>query len=189
MVWFPFTLKRNGISNEIPHIQHPKILNQIGEQRPQNKIRPDHWVPFLAVTGFKNADTVAELQATIAPPTKYFGPKLRLPLPNSNHFTGWKIPEQVKDRTMALCRALESSALVRKEIYGDRAELASDDELRTMLPASQLAMWWERDEFRYIIDDENLLWPDFVVHHKLQLSRGRYPVWPADSNVTETVFK
>ncbi|KAL2913819.1 DNA replication factor C complex subunit Rfc1 [Polyrhizophydium stewartii] len=213
-------LLRNHITRRVlvsPSLRlDSRILNQIGEHRPQNKIRPDHWVPFLAVTGFKSDETVQKLQDAIAPPRPYFEPKLRLPLKGSHVFTGWSVPEAVKESTVGLCRELEASAAVLSEIYGAEAVAraieetkgetpagqialsdvaaeqvvspAAAERLRTLAPAHTLTMWWERDEFRYLVDDAGLLWPEFVAHEKLRLHRGRYPIWPKRSGITESVF-
>ncbi|KAI8929387.1 hypothetical protein BC831DRAFT_444239 [Entophlyctis helioformis] len=179
------------------------LLNQIGEHRPQNKVRPDHWVPFLAVTGFKRPETVASLQAAIAPPHKFFGPKTRWPLPEANRNDGWKIPDMVKERTIALCRALETSDAVRADVHGSSASQQAQDGLAAAATAdtnaaaadaaaldapTALTMWWERDEFRYLVDEADIFWPEFVAHEKMTLARGRYPVWPEGSGVNEVVY-
>ncbi|KAJ1328373.1 hypothetical protein BSLG_010105 [Batrachochytrium salamandrivorans] len=181
-----------------------KILAQIGEQRPQNKIRPDHWVPFLVVTGFKDARTVEGLQNAIAPPLAYYGPKERLPLSiKGSPFPGWSIPEKVTERTLSLCSELCRDRRVHNEVYGTGAvnrtlakrvdsTLTSKSldisEMGDLEPILSYTMWWERDEFRCIADTTNNGWPSFVEHKKLKLQRGRFPIWPKGSNVVDSVW-
>lgn len=150
-----------------------QILNQIGEHRAQLKIRHDHWVPFLVVSGIRhdqgqetNPDIkrslVEQLISKIAKPQKLKG-YYRLPLKRTDHksiFPGWKIPEEITTTTTALCTELSKPTFLSK--LGDR----------------KLEFHWERDEYRFLVEQADLYWPEFVEHKKLKLLRNRYPVVP-----------
>ncbi|KAJ3054749.1 hypothetical protein HK097_000920 [Rhizophlyctis rosea] len=108
----------------------PSLLNQIFEHRPQNHIRPDHWVPYAVLTGIKKPRTVLSIQSEVLGPrvrpdgkTGAYSKSLsKLPLSRSGKKepfeAEWTVPEMVKDRTVALCRALNENAEVRKEVDG-----------------------------------------------------------------------
>ncbi|EGF80745.1 hypothetical protein BATDEDRAFT_88411 [Batrachochytrium dendrobatidis JAM81] len=202
-------LLRNVLTSKVlvsPSIKlDSKILAQIGEQRPQNKIRPDHWVPFLAVTGFKSAETVEALQTAIAPPLSYFGPKVQHPRPGQGKpLQGWKIPEQVIQRTFSLYTELLNNRKVHDEIFGahnvsDVIAKRSDveaksraglqvSEMEFLEPMFSYTMWWERDEFRRIIETSTDGWPIFIEHKRLMLLRGRFPKFPESENIIESAF-
>jgi hypothetical protein len=150
-----------------------QILNQIGEHRAQLKIRHDHWVPFLVVSGLRcnqvqedktdiKQSLAEEIISKIVKPQKLKG-YYRLPLKRTDPktiFPGWKIPEDVTTKTTALCTELSKPAFLPK--LGDR----------------KLQFHWERDEYRFLIEQSDLFWPQFVEHKKLKLLRNRYPVVP-----------
>ncbi|KAJ3126791.1 hypothetical protein HK100_010081 [Physocladia obscura] len=74
----------------------------------------------------------------------------------------WRIPDAVRQRTLALCGALSTSSSASTEAA----------------PTAQILIHWERDEFRRIVDDAAKAWPDSVSHKQLQLVRNRYPIVP-----------
>jgi hypothetical protein len=147
-------------------------LNQIGEQRPQLKIRHDHWVPYCILTGLKNrtvADDIIQKCVTIhKQPMGYY----RLPLKNTENqntqFPGWTISESIKSTTNALCNAIQ------------------EDSIKSLLENEKISLYWERDEFRFLIEKDKQDWPEFIVHEKLQLLRNRYPVVPGFDNKTRS---
>ena len=42
----------------------------------------------------------------------------------------------------------------------------------------ELTMYWERDEYQFLIESLSLSWPSFIKHEKLVLKRNRYPLVP-----------
>ena len=138
-------------------------MNQIGEHRPQLKIRHDHWVPFCVLTGLPTrslADEIISKCVTIhKQPLGYY----RLPLSTVNGaFPGWKISEEIKTCTRALKSALEEQ------------------------PELKVTLHWERLEFQEIVKETNDAWPESVKHEKLELLRNRYPIVEGFDNKTRT---
>ncbi|KAI8911504.1 hypothetical protein EDD86DRAFT_245786 [Gorgonomyces haynaldii] len=155
-------LFRNMITHKV--LVSPKfymadtILNQIGEHRSTLKLRRDHWVPFAVLTGLKTMQESEAITKGITSTYRFPGPFYRLPLkPNPQdefpQFPGWKTPEQVQQKIEKLCQFL--------------TEYKSED---------RLTLHWERDEYRYCND--NLVWPEYISHQKLDLVRNRFPKVP-----------
>jgi hypothetical protein len=96
--------------------------------------------------------------------------RCRLPIPKSENeiFEGWKVPEEVKTKTIALCTALNSEYFAEAINKLDR----------------KVTLHWERDEFRFLVDNADISWPEFVEHKKLKLLKNRYPVVPGFDNKT-----
>ena len=86
--------------------------------------------------------------------------------------TRWRVPIPVKDKIIALCKELREAPMVQEDLG----------------TGNRLTLWWEREEYRYVVDEQDLLWPEFVKHDKLVLRRGRYPVWPEQSGVTDSAY-
>ncbi|KAJ3202700.1 hypothetical protein HDU67_000333 [Dinochytrium kinnereticum] len=188
------------------------LLNQIGEHRPSLKIRQDHWVPFTVLTGLpKNGHLATHLLNTLTT-IRHIGPlpKYRLPLPPSpppalkarieenyrprlskgqfghapldraETWVGWRVPDMVREKSLAICRVLNSDVVLK----GLKEEVVDGNPMRL------LTLWWEREEYRFLVDAERrrlaeegrevgkLEWPEYVSHRKLALVRNRYPLVP-----------
>ncbi|KAI9193318.1 uncharacterized protein BJ171DRAFT_528891 [Polychytrium aggregatum] len=178
---------RNMITSKVlvsPKFQlEPTLLRQIGEHRPSAKIRADHWVPFAVLTGLR-AHTSAEFLADrIVADSLFKNPlsKPTLPLRGSEQYQPWTIPEAVRQRTIELCKLLNSEEFQSQENLSDA--LTETDESAQEFPRS-LELHWERDEYQHVVSDADveqdqdqvLMWPMFVDHRKLKLLRNRYPV-------------
>ncbi|KAI8914027.1 hypothetical protein DFJ77DRAFT_440907 [Powellomyces hirtus] len=175
------------------------ILNQIGEHRPEVKIRGDHWVPFAVLTGIQSPEALAAIQKRVVK-TVYDQPlgQYRLPLPQvkRNPFEPrppraedpfalkpqkkgptprrdplrtWEVPKEVSEKMRDLCRAL----IVSREVAEEVEQSAAKGE-------QQYTLWFERDQYRHMVEenDDGLVWPDFVEYKKLALLRNRYPLVP-----------
>ncbi|KAJ3247664.1 hypothetical protein HDU78_003470 [Chytriomyces hyalinus] len=156
------------------------LLKQIGGHRSSLTIRRDHFVPFAVVSGIASADNHAQLATQVPHPYTNVLPKSLSKLPLSpltveqraprkklpkgvfglrkpeaaDEWVKWQIPADVKERTWALCDALN-------EIEGEN-----------------VTVFWERDEYRRVVDEANLVWPEYVTHKALDLFRNRYPIVP-----------
>lgn len=132
----------------------PKLLRQIRMDRPQLKIRPDHWTPFAILTGFKDLTSSTRLTTKTvhldSTPGYGYSGKVRYPLPTQHEVT-WKIPDDIKSATIRLCKALSSASYVKKEVEG-------------VEDAFPLAIHWERDDYKEVVEEEGLSWPDFIQH-------------------------
>ncbi len=80
-------------------------------------------------------------------------PYYRLPLPvrQEASYRKWQVPLQVREKTISLCKALDNQ---------------------------KVTIYWERMEYKYLVEDDGLLWPETVTHKQLILKRNRYPVVP-----------
>jgi hypothetical protein len=121
------------------------------------------------LTGLKErslADEIIEKCVTIyKQPLGYY----RLPLPKPDGvFPGWKIPEQVKTTTGALCDALQDESIMER------------------IQESGIKLFWEREEFRFVVEEQGKQWPAYLDHQKLTLLRNRYPVVPGFDNKTRS---
>ncbi|KAJ1560991.1 hypothetical protein HK405_005262 [Cladochytrium tenue] len=103
---------------------------------------------------------------------------------------GWKVPEALRTRTLALCLALMRAGPPRPSVTGTKCKTAAPAVAAPEAP--QYTVWWERDEFRRLpegqavavrSDDdpfetvrEELFWPEWVAHRPLPLRRGRAPI-------------
>ena len=112
-----------------------------------NRVRADHWVPFCVVTNLPSIQASLSLAQYLAQ-NRMLQPKFRGPAALV-HKT-WSIPKSITDLSGRLAAALEQS------------EYKND----------QVKLLWERDDYR----PENVLFPEWVVHDKLQLKRGRFPI-------------
>ncbi|KAI8849273.1 hypothetical protein BC829DRAFT_443094 [Chytridium lagenaria] len=128
------------------------LLNQIGEHRPSLRIRQDHWVPFTVLTGLP--PTLPSLLQEKLTTLRHIG---ALPLSSRPYlpkgvfgkpridpaelWVGWSVPEMVKSKTLMLCEVLGSDEVVEvlKEEKGGMG---------------LLTLWWEREEFRYLVERE-----------------------------------
>ncbi|KAI8893169.1 hypothetical protein BC833DRAFT_609341 [Globomyces pollinis-pini] len=158
---------RNMITNKVlvsPRFRmENSILNQTGEHRNQLKIRPDHYVPFCVITGLnpRIVDPLIKKCTTVfkQPISKKL---FKFPVQHKSswhsQFSGWKIPDEVKVKTIALCKFLNKKS-------------AEVDDL-------DIQLHWERDEYQFIPDEEKLVWPTYIQHQKLILQRNRYPDVP-----------
>jgi hypothetical protein len=199
------------------------MLKQIRENRSSLKLRPDHWVPFSVLTGIPDNSAQKTLFDLTAPKPLIHGPlpKYRLPLrpdaaspllaekrtrlkgernfrplDKSLLWQPWTIPQDVKQKTVMLCRALNETDVQELlhskslESTSSKSTLSSSTPQQTANPSSHiqtesplsLTMYWERDEYRYVIEErslldegEKLVWPSFVQHARLELFRNRYP--------------
>ncbi|KAJ1562534.1 hypothetical protein HK405_010973 [Cladochytrium tenue] len=95
---------------------------------------------------------------------------------------GWKVPEALRTRTLALCLALMRAGPPRPSVTGTKSKTE----------APQYTVWWERNEFCRLpesqavavrsYDDpfetvrEELFWPEWVAHRPLPLRRGHAPI-------------
>ncbi|KAI8837942.1 hypothetical protein BJ741DRAFT_602362 [Chytriomyces cf. hyalinus JEL632] len=177
-------LFRHMITNKVlvsPKFQlETPLLKQIGGHRSSLTIRRDHFVPFAVVSGIASADNHAQLATQVPHPYTNVLPKSLSKLPLSpltveqraprkklpkgvfglrkpeaaDEWVKWQIPADVKERTWALCDALN-------EIEGEN-----------------VTVFWERDEYRRVVDEANLVWPEYVTHKALDLFRNRYPIVP-----------
>ncbi|KAJ3081053.1 hypothetical protein HK102_002613 [Quaeritorhiza haematococci] len=171
------------------------ILSQIREHRPELKIRPDHWTPFAVLTDLRKHQTAEMIQKRIldltAPYAGMKGPagRYRLPLPGHDSTQGWRIPEEVRSKTIALCKVLNSPEFTALEgTKKEEAAAVEKPESTTDAPADLVEeeefldhtyrIWWERDEYRHVVDEQQLLWPDVVAHERLRLLRNRFPLVP-----------
>lgn len=147
------------------------ILNQIGEHRNQLKIRHDHWVPFCIVSGLTDSSLVKDIIAKCVSINRGPLPYYRLPLrpDKTTQFPGWVIPEQLKQKTWSLCDTLESEFFAQRFNQGN-----------------ELTLYWERDEYRFLVEEVQRTWPEFVRHESLKLLRNRYPVVPGFDNKTRS---
>ena len=107
-----FYLFRNLISNRVICSPQFRInethLWQIGSARNQLKLRPDHWTPFLILTGLTMRQQKIFINNLTLTKQKT-GPKseTRLPLQRgSNQFPGWSISDDIKKAVKTVSETL-----------------------------------------------------------------------------------
>lgn len=180
----------------------PRHLRQIGEHRPQLAIRPDHWLPFAVVTGLKHQEA-HWLASHMIKLYKHPLGKTTLPIPMATQFPGWAIPEAVTEKTTLLCTLLLSKKWMHAK-SAIKASMAQTSDSQTENSISQkenttpdadniplpplsknkICIHWERDEYRRIPSDVNLMWPPSISHQPLKLIRNRFPVVPGFNTKT-----
>ncbi|KXS17534.1 hypothetical protein M427DRAFT_121932 [Gonapodya prolifera JEL478] len=206
-------LFRNVLTSKVllstNYILKPHLYKQIGEHWPSHSIRPDHWVPFVVLTGIPSLDLAKHLQELVlsrkpAPPlpiASYRYPIYKVPsrmLLESEGKTAtegeeqpilsirpYAVPDDIRDRVSHLCEVLNE--------HGEGLKKANDKALARMTGATKNArvetnqsttvagayppsLYWERDEFRTVVAERQLFWPDWMSHYKLLLKRGRFPI-------------
>lgn len=101
--------------------------------------------------------------------------KVNLPLKPAtpgDQFPGWCIPTQVKETTIKLCKALG------KQKHSIQTPPNSEGVMTAIEEENQLTIHWERDEYRHLVNEENLEWPLSLNHAKLILLKNRFPIVP-----------
>ena len=127
-------------------------LSQIGEHRYGRVLRRDHWVPFLVLSGLRS-ESIDKIHDSITTQIPNPQGKYRLPMPQTQTIQ-WTIPEDVKSKTILVCQTLQDH------------------------PHEQMTCHWERDEYRQVPEEQDLSWPAFVQHDKLQILSNQIPVVP-----------
>jgi hypothetical protein len=144
-------------------------------------------VPFVIVSGLeksKNSNQLSDYLLRQTVPLVHKNPlgKERLPVlspsPRSTtHFWKWKIPEDVNEKTVLLCKALNSEKWNNLFLKNEDAEKDSEpSSLMDSIP--ELTLFWEREDYKDVVIEKELMWPDYVQHEKLKLLRGRFPQVP-----------
>jgi hypothetical protein len=67
------------------------------------------------------------------------------------------------------------------DVAGEQAKNESTDGLLP-LDTATLCIHWERDEFRRLVEQQDLSWPSAISHKKLRLIKCRYPIVPEFNN-------
>ncbi|TPX69078.1 hypothetical protein SpCBS45565_g02740 [Spizellomyces sp. 'palustris'] len=123
-----------------------------------------------------------------------FAQKAQKPVQRVDPLAPWTVPEDVKAKVIDLCKTLTLNPAVKAEvesslsapiigeaIAGEEASAEHGDSMVTSdYELGQYTIWWERDQYRYLVEEsaEGLVWPEFVEHRKLKLIRNRYPAVP-----------
>ncbi|KAJ3129077.1 hypothetical protein HK098_002669 [Nowakowskiella sp. JEL0407] len=172
------------------------LLAQIGEHRPQNKIRRDHWTPFLVFTGMRREDRQMQVinDVIIPRPPKCTrahpngGPEVdHLPESRKQKKSSerlpnwvWSPPEGTTQLTSRLCQLIvtaKDTPVSRTEQEVGKGARALGIEIQRHFKLKPLySVWYERPEY---FDEEE--WKDVgmvVERKKLKLIKGRYPVVP-----------
>ena len=135
------------------------LLKQLGHVNPQTKIRHDHYVPFLILNGLERG----QVDGLIKSITK----KSQLvPVQKVDKFAGWSVPEQVKSKIKLLCKRLQTMG-------GPQVDAETGN-----MEKQPIKLYWERDEYQFVVEESDLQWPHLVEHLKLELVRNRYPNVP-----------
>lgn len=107
------------------------------------------------------------------------------PSPRSTtHFWKWKIPQDVKEKSVLLCEALNSEKWDQLFLKNGEQENDTTAKSESSLTSSltddvpELTLFWEREEYKDVVIEKELMWPDYVQHEKLKLRRGRFPEVP-----------
>ncbi|OZJ03711.1 hypothetical protein BZG36_03299 [Bifiguratus adelaidae] len=141
---------RQGMKNKV-------LQQQSIKQRPP-RLRKDHWVPMLAISGFDKAETAQALHDSI--------------LTRSQQKQNSKINATISGQPARLREPLE-----REQIQQTLEAL--QEALTHTLPkrsTEPLRFHWENKAL-----SERLQWPEHVQHGDLQLVRGRIPVQASSS--------
>ncbi|KAK9696696.1 hypothetical protein K7432_012326 [Basidiobolus ranarum] len=133
----------------------PAVLTQLKETQRPAHYRKDHWTPMIAVTGFESFTHLNLLNTLVhdnIDPIKKDAEWLK------KKKTVRKVEEmdQVDSRVIALCKGLNQ---LPKRLHN--AEVP------------KLTLFWERPSLKDVIEKDELNWPAFVAHEKLQIIRGR----------------
>ncbi|KAJ3223320.1 hypothetical protein HK099_001294 [Clydaea vesicula] len=125
------------------------------------------------------------------------GPKVRLPLTEQHQKEPWTVPLDIRQKVKEVKTPIDkleegNSKESEKKSIKPNATTADagetnieniqadvDSNLSTSLKDSPiLKIFWERDDFKYVVNEDQLLWPTFVQHEKLILHKGRFPKVP-----------
>lgn len=123
----------------LEHTPHNRLLNQIGENRPQAKIRPDHWVPFAVLSGIPNqalADRILKLVVPQIYDDGFWLKKQTFPVYPKRlagekqsggpaEYLKWRIPDMVREKTVLLCEVL------------NKPEITAELEMQSVLPETK----------------------------------------------------
>ncbi|KAJ1922248.1 hypothetical protein H4219_000110 [Mycoemilia scoparia] len=137
-----------------------RILRQITDVtvRPP-RIRPDLWNPMVVATGFPSSTESQTLQTVLAqtsaplkqPTEEEIKKHMLLPISKRKIID----MDMIESKIAHLCRAL---------IYFKHTD--------SPIVKNDINLYWERPEYRDILNGSNLLWPEFVQHKQLELVRG-----------------
>ncbi|KAJ3392053.1 hypothetical protein HDU92_008651 [Lobulomyces angularis] len=104
-----------------------KSLRQIRAHREQKNPRPDHWTPFLVLSGLTSVRIAEKLKNKILHLKKNEsdllhrnklgpGPKVRLPLTEQHQKEPWTVPLDIRRKVKVLCKILSNSSFLRAEV-------------------------------------------------------------------------
>lgn len=146
-------------------------------------------MPFAVVTGLKDESICKKIISEITTKKKHPLGVYTLPLPSpAGQFPGWTVPAQVKDTTIKLCKALNGLELDQVSVANEAA-VPNAEGLLPLDADSSIQLHWEREEYRTIIESQDLMWPGQIAHKKLKLVRNRFPVVPEfDNKLRDDVY-
>ncbi|KAG9302160.1 hypothetical protein G9A89_020594 [Geosiphon pyriformis] len=121
-------------------------------------VRPDHWMPFIALTGFPTRefrDTLVSFVRYHIVHRPHSAKYLSLP----KRLRIFEDMEQTESCVLALCDALHQLPDKRKKDFGDSEP--------------HFKLYWQQLSLRELPTKKGYYWPKYVEHDKLILKRGR----------------
>ncbi|KAI9505686.1 hypothetical protein GGI25_002405 [Coemansia spiralis] len=168
-------LFRNIRTNQILATTEKSILarpnlvkSQIKPNQRPSTLRPDHWIPLVAATGFeskKAQDDVFMLASQNGHPL----------IPPAKAEQREYLLKKNKDKKIAEMDMVERQVaqLARTFIYIDKLKPQTVKQV-----GAQIKLFWQDRSWIKKIEDAGLYWPEWVAHDDLELKRGSIIVNP-----------